>query len=140
MAENSRNPKHGWSAKYEVNIPSIDREHREMFVMIGELGNTLEAGKESALPPMVINLFARVSEHFVHEEEIMSQTKYEALEAHKAEHYHVACEMRDILRNYESGKTTFNDSVVSFLSDWLKMHIVKTDMLYAEHLLLAGVR
>lgn len=121
-----------WLESYDCGDSAIDQEHRQLF----ELANTLidVAFSREAHPHQfeeaLDKLFAHVAQHFAHEETILAQRHYAALEVHAHAHQRLiehAMQLRDAAA---AGGVTIGE-LVDFLADEVvAQHILKADREY----------
>lgn len=130
-----------WDEKYSVKIKSIDDQHKKLFGMVNELHDSMLHGKSKEVMGKVLaELVKYTASHFAVEEEYMKKFVYTGYDAHKKEHDDLAKQATDVLNNFTSGKTVLSMAVMDFLKDWLYKHILKTDLLYVDHLIAKGVK
>jgi hemerythrin-like metal-binding protein len=72
-------------------------------------------------------------QHFSAEEGLMKQKNYPDFVNHKAVHDKLIAEVKDMKTKYVAGKV-LPMQVSSFMSDWLKNHILGTDKKYVPFL------
>lgn len=130
-----------WDEKYSVRIKSIDDQHKKLFGMVNDLHDAMMHGKSKEVMGKVLGeLVNYTASHFATEEEYFKKHTYPGFAAHKREHDDLAKQATDVLNDFTSGKTVLSMAVMDFLKDWLYKHILKTDMLYVDHLIGKGVK
>lgn len=130
-----------WDEKYSVRIKSIDDQHKKLFGMVNELHDAMMHGKSKEVMGKVLGeLVNYTASHFAIEEEYFKKHAYPNYAAHKKEHDDLAKQATGVLNDFTSGKTVLSMAVMDFLKDWLYKHILKTDMLYVDHLIGQGVK
>ena len=76
-------------------------------------------------------------EHFAGEEEMMASVGYPRLSVHRALHAQLTGETLRIATRYFNGEDLSVGSLASFLTDWLRGHILDADLdfvrYHAEH-------
>lgn len=117
-----------WHEKFNLGVPSIDHEHRELIELINE---TYELAKHDesrmTLLDFLGEIYARISSHFALEEKIMREKKYDEYDDHKADHERLLDEIRDIMDDCERDNT-FNEKLFSErLSLWFSNHFKTKD-------------
>jgi hemerythrin len=76
-----------WNKDYDLGIPTIDGQHKELFQWIDKLTLSMYEGKgKEELLNVIEFLSSFVEEHFSYEEELMSRTPYPDLLLHKQKH------------------------------------------------------
>jgi hemerythrin len=117
-----------WSAKIEVGLPAIDRQHKELFDLAASFhGN----GDQIRVIKSLAKLTDYVKVHFREEEEMMASCHYSGLEAHRLLHV----EFREMLfKLLENARNMTLDEIadqVSFLiNGWFYHHILVVDFAY----------
>jgi len=129
-----------WNDLLRTGFDVIDMQHRELVNKINKLIDVLEKGEDVegiTLDEIFVFLSEYVDVHFRTEEMYMDQTNYPETTEHKKAHKWFEDKVRELHARYlREGKTeTFLEEVESFLIDWLKDHIMKTDKKLASYLL-----
>lgn len=124
-----------WSAKLETGIPEIDMQHKELVAMINKLHKAMRMQKGAGeLGNILTGLAEYTVMHFGTEEKLFQEFHYGDYESHKKIHEALVAQVLKIKSDFESGKATITMDLMDFLSDWLKNHILKTDMEYSGFL------
>jgi hemerythrin len=120
-----------------TGIDEIDRQHRELFERIATL---LQAARERRGRQEVVRtlefLGSYAVDHFASEERMMEAEGYPRLEAHRAEHRQFVREL-EVLRlelKSEGPTSLFVIRVGNRVTEWMREHIYRTDLLLAEWL------
>jgi hemerythrin len=130
-----------WGEQHSVGVERFDDDHRQVFAMLNDLHDAVEAGKGKAvLREVLLGLGAYTHQHFTVEEAVMRRTEYPGYEAHSAEHREFTGKLQDFMRAHEIGDTGVSLEVLAFLREWLQHHVLVTDRAYCEHLNAHGVR
>ena len=119
-----------WSPRFETGHDQIDAEHREFFVKLNALKQTLEAGAgRERIVELILLLQRYVLGHFAREELLMRRTSCPAYETNRAAH-------REFERKLEGwlALLSTSGSSVSLLLDvhreafaWIEDHILNCD-------------
>lgn len=125
-----------WSDNYSVHIRAIDSDHKELFGTVNQLHEAIEQRRPHEEVSFTINLLARyVKEHFAREEQIMAQYGYPRLAQHKGQHQRLKHMVQAIRRIHDEAPDRLDPKkLLTFLSDWLTNHIIRSDMEYAAYL------
>ena len=125
-----------WSDNYSVHIRAIDSDHKELFGTVNQLHEAIEQRRSHEEVSFTINLLARyVKEHFAREEQIMAQYGYPKLAQHKGQHQRLKHMVQAIRRIHDEAPDRLDPKkLLTFLSDWLTNHIIRSDMEYAAYL------
>ncbi len=130
-----------WDNNYSVNIQEIDNQHQLLIKLINELHDAMKIGKgKEALGSILNELVNYTVYHFGYEEKLFSTYGYSESIQHKAAHDKLVEQVKQIQKEYESGKTVFTLEVMNFLKDWLSGHIVGTDKKYSSFLNSKGIK
>ncbi|WP_020409049.1 bacteriohemerythrin [Hahella ganghwensis] len=127
-----------WKESYRVGIKVIDEQHKVLVRIINELDDLL---KTDFSAPHAQTLFGELLDytkyHFATEERLMKVGGYRksALDAHLKQHYQFIDEIHSL--NNENIPVTADEAelVMSYLTNWLKNHILKVDRQLANYLL-----
>ena len=122
-----------WDDTLSVNVAEIDQQHRELIAMINELNSAMKMGKgKDALGGIVNRLISYATTHFQTEENYFAQFGYPDTEDHKKEHVAFVQKVSSFKEGFEKRELSLTIDVMSFLSDWLKNHIMGTDKKYTR--------
>jgi len=129
-----------WDDRLKTGFDVIDMQHRELVNKINKLIDVLEKGEDVegvTLDEIFVFLAEYVDVHFRTEEMYMDQTNYPEAADHKKAHKWFEEKVRELHARYlREGRTeVFLEEVESFLIDWLKDHIMRTDKKLARYLL-----
>ncbi|MGN0483989.1 MAG: bacteriohemerythrin [Lachnospiraceae bacterium] len=118
--------------EYLIGIDLIDREHEELFHIIGETEELLRSFQPATGYDKIMDLLAQLTaytkEHFQDEEEYMEQIHYKNLPAQKRAHEAFIGKLEDIDRNeLEHAPEENLHELLEFLLGWLINHILNTD-------------
>ena len=91
-----------WSTEFELGIPDIDKEHRDLIALINELH--AEIGKKATGEEIIARLqemYRQIADHFAHEEKHMREIRYLSYAEHKEDHEILLDDLRDIMEQAE---------------------------------------
>jgi hemerythrin len=129
-----------WSAKYSVNVRELDWQHQQLFGMLNELYDAMQTGQGRAIVGDVLERLLNYTQyHFTSEEALFREHGYREDAAHRAEHAALSSRTLALQRRLEAGEIGVAAETLRFMADWLKSHIVGTDMKYVEFLNAKGV-
>lgn len=120
-----------WHANLECGIPSIDEEHKELFLQVNRL---LKAADENMAIETLNFLGNYVRKHFANEEVMHRQTGYPDTEKHVRLHRDFTRALAELRREYaESGHSLvmllkINRAAVA----WLQEHVLGADREFAD--------
>lgn len=125
-----------WESKYSVAIPSLDDHHKKLF----ELINALDSADQTKVQATLKELISYTQYHFGKEEEILQANAYPDFTAHLKIHLDFIRKMKEFTTNFHSGTGVSAASIQTYLSDWLRDHILVLDKKYAEFLAGRGIK
>lgn len=117
---------------YLTNIPVIDKEHRELFRIIGDVYRVMTDEMAFDKYDEIMRLLDELKEytkfHFQDEEIYMESIHYEGLETQKRAHeaFVSRLEEMDLEQIDENQQETLED-MMEFLTEWLVNHILHSD-------------
>ncbi len=124
-----------WTAKLETSIEKVDVQHKELVKMVNQLHKAMRQKKGAKVIKGILGGLADYTVmHFAMEEELFKTYEYAAYETHKEKHDDLIATVQAFQKDFEEGKATVTADLMDFLKDWLKTHILKTDMAYVPFL------
>ncbi len=123
-----------WSDRFKISDAEIDNEHWELFSLINDLNDKQSIGVPPASTSLaLIALVNYIEAHFDHEERLMKESGYPDIEVHKQVHKALDLQVREFQSVFMTNPYSFDyDALIEFLTNWLKNHILKVDMKFAE--------
>ena len=120
-----------WDSQYSIGMPEIDKQHKKLMKILNDTikhsnGNIIDERKYFNKIRKKAEKFLK--KHFETEENILSKTKYERLEEHKAEHdkfYEEIIKRNEEIENNTRDLNLFNST--AFIKEWLLNHIKNFD-------------
>jgi len=124
-----------WSSDYDLDIPQIDDQHRELVAMINELYAALKADDSGSIVDEILNrLLQYVEIHFETEETSMRENHYPELDGHIFLHEVLREEVLDLKKLQLQGGEVATFELLNFLAEWLKNHIANADKMFGKYL------
>lgn len=128
----------------KLDIPVIDLQHIWLVYLIMDLESEMDSKDKDTDPQEKIrkilgDLLSFAAEHFSTEENMLMHYEVPENSEHIEKHRHFVQFLSERTEEFKKGKTESIRSLVSFLKDWLTMHIQKDDRNYAEHFRDAGI-
>jgi hemerythrin len=128
-------PKIQWNQSLSVNVPDIDKQHQRLVKLVNDLHDALHAGKgNDAAAGIIQELIAYTRTHFSYEEKQLELAKYPDIVNHKAAHTALIKKVEEFAEKIKKGQAGISIQLSAFLGDWLKNHIMVTDMKYSPFL------
>ena len=128
-----------WDEEFSVGVARIDRQHRELFRIGGELVvamKNISQGLDEY--DHVRELLAELSDytvyHFEAEEELMEKHGFPELDSHQKIHNLFIGRLEDIdLAEMDRDQEKFLNELLNFVADWVENHILQEDARYADY-------
>lgn len=130
-----------WNDTMSVKVQEIDLQHQKLIKLINELNDAMHTGKgQDVLGKLIAGLANYAVMHFATEERLFKQHGYTDSVAHVAEHRKFVDDVSAFKKGFDEGKQGLSIQVLRFLSDWLRKHIMGTDMKYSGFFVAKGVK
>lgn len=117
-----------WKPEYNLGVPDVDHEHRELVGLINALHDRLQRGRDA---PVVLEflgeLYAMISAHFALEERVMRDAGYDEYQDHKNDHERLLDDIRDLMDDFEDGLHVDIDEFSGRLEHWFSEHFRTKD-------------
>ena len=124
-----------WKEEYSVGIKEIDQQHKVLFEMANKLYDAMKTGKgKGVLEELLKELVKYTMYHFSAEEALFSKYGFSKAEEHKKEHAELKTKVDKLLKDVDAGRTSITIDVFSFIKDWISVHILQKDKIYAAEL------
>jgi hemerythrin len=112
-----------WRDNFNLGIPEVDFEHRELVELINALHDRLQqAAHHEEVEDFLGEIFARISAHFALEERTMVARNYPGYWPHPGDHERLLDQLRDIMESYESTHSLDSGELSQKLDDWFSVH------------------
>lgn len=127
----------GWKDAYSVNIAEIDKQHNELFRIGGKIADLVNANDDQDHFDEIMVILQELKQytiyHFEYEEKLMEQYGYVETDSHKIEHLFLIKKLKKFEnKDIDTEQKEAVVELVTFISDWIAGHILKTDMKYKE--------
>ncbi len=117
-----------WRDEYEIGVPAVDHEHRELIGLINRLhDDMLVWDSDVTVSEYLGEIYARISAHFALEERIMRDARYDQYVEHKADHEKLLDDIRDIMDDYEDRHRYNDETLAQRLHGWFGVHFKTHD-------------
>ncbi|MFH1154422.1 MAG: bacteriohemerythrin [Pseudomonadota bacterium] len=124
-----------WGSKFILGIDTIDEQHKELVALINSLNKAMKMKKGRHESGKILNGLADYTAyHFSHEESLFDKYGYPQRKEHMEQHKKLVSQVMTFKHQYGEGKAALTMDLMSFLIEWLKNHILKTDMGYVPFL------
>jgi hemerythrin len=117
-----------WTDDLSTGNELIDGDHHKLISMVNALFDSMARGQANEIISKVLhNLIIYTKEHFGREEAEMKRIRYAASISHKSEHTKLINQVLGLKASLDAGEKINVLVVSSFLSDWLRHHILTID-------------
>ncbi|MDW6003597.1 bacteriohemerythrin [Vibrio mangrovi] len=128
--DKQRNKLIEWGPSLDLNIKEINRQHQTLVHLINELNHLLNNGYGLAsIKRVVQGLIDYTANHFQYEETLFDQFHYVNEHEHVGAHHRLVEQVLGFQKRVENGED-IGKELMSFLQDWLTLHIQKEDKQY----------
>ena len=131
-----------WSSDLSIGVVQIDGQHQKLVGMVNRLHDAMKnrTGAQE-VAAILSELVEYTKYHFATEEKLMQQHGYPETQAHKTEHTNLTKQVAELaVKVGESNTSLITIETMNFLRDWLKNHILGTDMKFGQFLQSKGVQ
>jgi len=119
-----------WVKDFEVGIPQIDEEHKELIYHFNQLYLLMKEGRgHEYFEELLLFLKNYVVVHFEHEEELQVKAQYPEYEKHREMHHNFTEKVYELEKKYSGTQITDRDLIYIsiYIRDWLYRHILIED-------------
>jgi len=120
-----------WQESWSVGNASLDEDHKRLINIIQMVGQsrsrTMNTGR------IISELEEYTKYHFAREEKLMEAADIPGLELHKKSHRAFIEWLTSVRQTFtisQQARSVLIETVDDYLQDWLKTHILQTDMNY----------
>lgn len=106
----------------KIEIEIVDRQHQEMIDLINQLHETMISGSQETKIDLFDKFFLVLANHFVNEEELMSEYKFINYYSHKQEHNRMLEKMKIFRSELHKGVTDINLELLKSIRQWFFNH------------------
>lgn len=127
-----------WSAKYQVGIAQVDRQHKKLVELINSLAKKLaDQADGDSLMRVFDDLAGYAKYHFRTEEALMQEWAIDAqfADEHESAHRSFVEEVAKARTAATANPQQMSTKTLTFLSRWLMFHILGTDMRMANEII-----
>ncbi|MCI1930555.1 MAG: hemerythrin family protein [Clostridia bacterium] len=135
-----------WKDKYELGVPLIDRQHKELFKRVEEFIVTLRSSaswedKLQRVDETLEFMKGYVVEHFHDEEEYQKKIGYPGYNEHRKIHADMVKYVVNASKEYEQGNHSevYMQQLAGKLLSWLINHVAAEDQRIAKYAIEKGV-
>ena len=122
-----------WNVSYSVGDANLDNDHKSIVDLINRFDYAFSVEAEDGMLAYVLDeLIEFTGHHFAREETYMHAIGYPnlAFKDHQAEHEMLQTQLDEFYERFHAGDTELAEDISEFLGNWLRDHILGTDMRY----------
>ena len=124
-----------WHDDLAVGVSELDREHRQLVALVGDLFNAANSRRDKALFEWRMDLLIKHTlAHFADEERLMHETNYPDRQSHQLQHRMLIMQIQILQTAVIEDLRDWNDETIRLIHDWLLVHIVEADRTLAAYL------
>jgi len=120
-----------WTSELELDIPVIDSQHHRIVDYINQVADILSSSSNEDVFTVLDELVDYTLSHFAFEENLMEESGYPFLNAHKKVHRLFARRVSGFQQRAKAGED-ITEELLHVLKAWLVNHIKCDDRDYAE--------
>lgn len=120
-----------WTSDLDTGIPIIDKQHQRIVKYINQLEDVQKHPNREAIGEVLEQLVDYTLSHFAFEEELLEESGYRFVNAHKRVHKLFVRRINDYVERFKTGEDVTDELLVS-LRTWLINHIKNDDNDYAD--------
>ena len=129
-----------WDTSLSVGVPSCDKQHQQLFLLIDKLDEAMRKGQGKQIIGGILDDLRKYTvTHFTYEEKLLERIAYADLPRQQAEHKQFVDKIAQFQRDNAEGGVGLSVSVMGFLTNWLRHHIMIEDAKYGEPCQAKGV-
>ncbi|BES80559.1 bacteriohemerythrin [Pyrodictium abyssi] len=122
-----------WGPEFSVYIRGVDNQHRYLVTVLNNLYISILAGEEKKVVDETLNSLVDYTKfHFRSEEKLFDKYGYPRAESHRRQHEGFVKKVAEFMEQYEAGEKQLTLSILHFLSEWVKNHILTSDHDFGE--------
>ena len=135
-----------WKKEFELGIPAVDAQHRQLLAIGNRLHGLLEAHREEhdsydSIMSVLAELRDYTIYHFHAEETLFRQYSYPEYKTHKDEHDAFIAYLNSVNPEIvDDDQTQFMKNLLNQIIQWVFRHIITTDFMYKDYLISLGAK
>lgn len=116
-----------WNERFSVGVSLIDHQHKQLFSIVNDLIVAREnQQQQEVIEKILTEILAYTEYHFSSEEKLFRI--HPDYENHCLIHRNFVTEILELVDSYQSGNTRISKEILKFIIDWLKKHVLHTDL------------
>ena len=124
-----------WRDEYNINVATIDGQHRKLADLVNRLHHTAATGGSSkAITACLQELIGFTRLHFATEEQLMLQYGYPDYESHKRKHNFLMAQLHALAGALSYGHGPAFSGETERSGDWVMTHLLESDTKLGRYL------
>lgn len=129
-----------WTDDLSVGNRFIDKDHQTLIALINQLHDAMKQGQGDAIVDAILfDLLVYTKGHFQREEAEMRRIGYAGLDAHAREHQRLLQSVNELREAEGADRSILCIKAADFLQEWLRKHILGSDMALSKVIAAADV-
>jgi hemerythrin-like metal-binding protein len=124
-----------WDSKLTTGIQVIDDQHKKLINLVNELHEAMRNRKAKEIVEHILKELGEYTiYHFSVEEKAFEKYGYAQRNEHRKNHEDLVKQLNDLVQKHKKGELAISIEILDFLTNWVKTHIMKEDMMYVPFL------
>ena len=120
-----------WNPLFELKVPTMDEQHKEIVNIMNNIVEQLESGKiDDELKTKCQKALVFVANHFSDEEKLLEDIGYPDLDKQKEMHKEIMAKLKDVKAEIDIGEDIISEGIVEESREMFKKHILEEDGKY----------
>jgi hemerythrin len=119
-----------WQEAFDTNIKPIDEQHKKLVQILNDV-DASKTQESKTIIRALEKLFEYIDYHFSFEEALMKKANFSGYARHKGLHDEMTKIVQEYRENIHTEKAIDAHKLISFLVDWLIVHIMQEDKSFA---------
>lgn len=121
-----------WTEEMSVGVPELDADHKVLIGVVNQIEAAANGQTRRGVTAKCLAQLRRYAEfHFAREEKVMQACNFPEADDHKHEHAAFIRTVGDLADRFDRDpNAAVEDELLSFLTQWLRRHILEVDMAY----------
>jgi len=124
-----------WNKSVKVNVPIIDKQHKNMVELTNKLHDFVETNNNTQIKKNLEFLIDDLKIHFETENKMMTDSKLPNFISHKLEHDRFYNKMNGLYLSVKTGKQKLTLEDLKSVKIWFFNHMDFKDRVLADHIL-----
>jgi hemerythrin-like metal-binding protein len=125
-----------WNADVECGIEAIDDDHKQLMEMMNAIyAEMMTGGEMGSLEALLDRIETLLEGHCAEEEAMMVKTAFPQTVAHQRAHREILDRITLLRRSLQGGRGDVGKDIFEHLAAYLRDHMLKTDVVLADHVM-----